>query len=67
MDVIGWEKPVVGLLVTVFQIAFRCVYDRFSLCLRALFAVFQHCFRKSREWSVSLRACSSDIADLMWC
>ncbi len=32
MDVIGWEKPVVGLLVTVFQIAFCCVCDRFSLC-----------------------------------
>ena len=32
MDVIGWEKPVVGLLVTVFPIAFRCVCDRFSLC-----------------------------------
>ncbi len=45
MDVIGWEKPVVGLLVTVFQIAFRCVYDRFLLCLRSLFAVFAIAFR----------------------
>ena len=32
MDVFGWEKPVVGLLVTVFQIAFRCVSVRFWLC-----------------------------------
>ena len=67
MDVIGWEKPVVGLLVTVFQIAFRCVYDRFSLCLRALLAVFQHGFRRSRELAVSLHPCISDLADLMWC
>lgn len=31
MDVIGWEKPVVGLLVTAFQIAFGCVSVRFWL------------------------------------
>ncbi len=77
MDVFGWEKPVVGLLVTVFQIPFRCVYSSPMFAVRCvsvrfsslfwLLAVFQHGFRRSREWSVSLRACSSDIADSMWC